>query len=155
MKKILFAVLACTLLVGCELTTDTKKYKEGTFEGSVVDNYNNQENTATAKVTIDKDGKITSVYVDTTYTTNAGVATTKKTLGADYGMKKGNGAGYGSAEYEWYEQAEALEKKVVEKQGLEGITLDSDGYTDTISGCTMKINALYKAIENALNEAKK
>ena len=155
MKKILVGLLALTLLVGCDLTTGTAKYKEGTYKGSIEDNYNNQNNTATAEITIDKDGKITKVFLDTTYTTNQGLVTTKKDLGADYGMKKGNGAGYGSAEYEWYEQIEALENKIVENQGLDNITLDEDGYTDTVSRCTIKIDALYKAVENALKQAKK
>ena len=42
-----------------------------------------------------------------------------------------------------------------ENQGLDGIELDSDGYTDTVSGCTIKIDALYEALEDALNQAKK
>ena len=33
--------------------------------------------------------------------------------------------------------------------------LDEDGKTDAVSGCTIKIDALYEALENALNQAKK
>ena len=75
MKKLkyVFCLLVVVLLVGC-----SKGYKEGEYTGSAVDSYGNQNNTATAKVTIDKDGKITSVFLDTTYTKD-GVATTKKT----------------------------------------------------------------------------
>ena len=32
---------------------------------------------------------------------------------------------------------------------------NEDGKTDAISGCTIKIDALYEAINNALKEAKK
>lgn len=149
MKKLLVAVLALSVLfVGCE-KVDNSKYKEGVYEGSVVDSYGGQENTATAKVTVDSDGKITEVFLDTTYTKN-GVQTTKKALGDDYGMKA-----YSDAEYEWDEQVEALEQAVVEKQGIEFLNLDEDGFTDAVSKCTIKINALYEALEQALNKAAK
>ena len=49
----------------------------------------------------------------------------------------------------------SFRNNVVENQGLEGIELDSDGYTDTVSGCTIKIDALYEALEDALEQAKK
>ncbi len=150
MKKILVFVLMAVLLTGC----GSDKLKEGTFEGSAVDNYGGAENTATAKITIDSEGKITSVYLDTTYTKD-GVETTKKTLGDAYGMK-GVSANKGAIEggAEWYEQVEALEKAVVENQGIDFLNLDEDGYTDAVSRCTIKIDALYKALEDALNKAK-
>ena len=102
-------------------------------------------------VTVDKNGKITDVNLDTTYTKD-GVETTKKTLGDAYGMY---GNEYGSKVGEWYTQVEALEKNVVDNQGLDKVKLTDDGYTDTVSGCTIKIDALYEALENALNQAKK
>ena len=148
MKKLLVIALMAILLTGC----GSDKLKEGTFEGSAIDTYGGEENTATAKVTIDSEGKITDVYLDTTYTKD-GVVTTKKTLGDEYGMKTGNSE-YGSAEYEWYEQVEALEKAVIDNQGIDFLNLDEDGYTDAVSTCTIKIDALYKALEDALNKAK-
>lgn len=153
MKKFLtLFLLSCIVLTGCGKTTGN--YKEGVYEGSAVDTYNGT-NIATAKVTIDKEGKIKEVYLDTTYTTTDGVETTKKALKEEYGMKAGNGAGFGSSEWEWYEQAENLEKAVVEKQGTSFLKLDADGFTDAVSGCTMRVDALTKAIEDALNNAKK
>lgn len=147
-KKIcLIGVIGALLLSGC-----SKGYTEGVYTGSAIDNYGGQSNTATAIVTVDSNGKITDVNLDTTYTTNEGVETTKKALGTDYGMY---GHEYGSKVGEWYEQVEALEDNVIENQGLKGIELDSDGYTDTVSGCTIKIDALYEAIEDALNQARK
>lgn len=152
MKKLLFVLLTCTLIfTGCEKVSEG--YKEGTYEGSAVDNYGGQENTATAKITIDKDGKITSVLLDTTYTTSDGVKTTKKALKEAYGMKKGNSS-YGQSDWEWYEQAESLEKAVAEHNGTDFLKLDEDGYTDAVSGCTIKVDALTKAIDNALSKAK-
>ena len=149
MKKILCLLFVATLVfTGCE----SKTYKEGVYEGSAIDTYGGAENTASAKITIDAEGKITDVYLDTTYVHN-GVETTKKTLKEEYGMKTGNSA-YGTADYEWYEQVEALEKAVVENQGIEFLNLDENGKTDAVSNCTIVIDALYEALENALNKAK-
>ena len=145
MKKlgILFvAVIAVFVVAGCEKVT---KYNEGTYTGSVVDTYNNENNVATAKIEINSKGKIESVYLDTTYQ-----GTTKKTLGDDYNMKKFNSSAAG----EWYEQVEKLEKAIVKNQGLDTIKLNSDGTTDAVSGCTIKINALYNAVKDALAKAK-
>lgn len=145
MKKLLALLLVTVLLTGC----GSNSLKEGTYEGSAIDNYGGEENTATAKVTIDKDGKITDVYLDTTYTTKEGIKTTKKELKENYGMIK-----YGEAKYEWYQQVEALEQVVIDNQGIAFLNIDEDGYTDAVSTCTIKVDALYKALEDALNKAK-
>ena len=147
MKKF-FCLCALFLLVGC-----SNGYKEGEYTGTAVDSYGGQENTASAKITIDSDGKIKDVFLDTTYTyTNSDgvtVDTTKKTLGDDYGMMA-----YPNAQGEWYEQVEKLEKAVIKNQGIDFLDLDEDGYTDAVSGCTIKIDALYEALEDALKQAK-
>lgn len=145
-KLCILGIVSLSLLSGC-----SKGYVEGVYTGSAVDNYGGQSNTATAIVTVDSNGKITDVNLDTTYTKD-GVETTKKALGADYGMYNHP---YGSQVGEWFEQVEALEDNVVTNQGLEGIKLDSEGYTDTVSGCTIKIDALYEALSEALKQAKK
>ena len=148
MKKILSIALVAILLTGC----GSNGLKEGTYEGSAIDTYGGEENTATARVTIDAEGKITDVYLDTTYTKD-GVETTKKTLGDEYGMKVGN-SDYGQAEYEWYEQVEALEQAVIDNQGIEFLNVDEDGYTDAVSTCTIQVSALSEALEDALSKAK-
>lgn len=144
MKKVLLSLCALVFIIsicGCEKVG----YKEGTYEGSVIDNYNNEENTATAKVVINKSGKIESVYLDTTYH-----GSTKKELGYDYNMKKYNPSAAG----EWFEQVEKLEAAIVENQGTEFLNLTEDGKTDAVSGCTIKVDALVKAVNNALEQAK-
>lgn len=149
MKKIkyLVCIFALLLVIGC-----SKGYKEGEYTATAVDSYGGQNNTASAIVNIDDSGKIVSVYLDTTYTTSEGVATTKKTLKEDYGMLNHP---YGSTIGEWYEQVEKLEKAVVDHQGVDFLNLDEDGYTDAVSGCTIKIDALYEALNKALEMAKK
>jgi major membrane immunogen (membrane-anchored lipoprotein) len=144
-KFLLVALVSLVLLSGCG-----NKLKSGVYEGSAVDDYNNENNLATAKVTIDENGKITDVYLDTTYTKD-GIETTKKTLKDEYGMYNNS---YGSQIGEWYTQVEALEKAIVEHQGVEFLNLDEDGYTDAVSSCTIKISALVKAYEDAISMAK-
>lgn len=61
---------------------------------------------------------------------------------------------YGGAQYEWYQQVEALEQAVIDNQGIDFLNVDEDGYTDAVSTCTIKVDALYKALEVALNKAK-
>ncbi|MGM9875847.1 MAG: FMN-binding protein [Bacilli bacterium] len=146
-KKIIVLGMASLLLLGgC-----SKGYKEGVYTGTATDSYGGQDNTATAIVTIDNNGKITEVNLDTTYTKD-GVVTTKKTLGSDYGMYNNP---YGSTIGEWDTQVKSLEDFIVENQGLDSIKLNEDGKTDAVSGCTIKIDALYEAVEDALNQAKR
>ena len=145
-KFCLFGLISLILLSGC-----TKGYKEGIYTGTATDDYGGQDNTATAIITIDSDGKITDVDLDTTYTKD-GVQTTPKTLGDDYGMC---GHEYGSTLGAWYQQVEALEKYVIDNQGIDKLQLDDEGKSDAVSGCTIKIDALYEAISSALEQAKK
>ena len=151
MKKyfgILVAVVLCVFLfTGCEKVNEGN-YKEGTYYGSVVDSYGGANAVASAVVYVDASGMIKSVFLDTTYTKDD-VLTTKKTLGDAYNMKPASEVGK-----EWYEQVNLIEAKVVENQNISFITLNSDGKTDAIAGVTMKVDALYKALENALNQAK-
>ena len=51
--KYLICLFALVLLVGC-----SNGYKEGEYTGTAVDSYGGQENTATAKVTVNSEGKI-------------------------------------------------------------------------------------------------
>ena len=76
MKKalIIMSCIMCILITGC----GDVKLKEGTYKATAVDNYGGQENTASAEVVINSQGKIESVYLDTTYMVD-GVQTTKKT----------------------------------------------------------------------------
>ena len=151
MKKYLSLVLVLlcfVVLTGCEKVSEGK-YKEGTYFGKVVDNYGGKENLAFAVVYVDSNGVIKSVFLDTVYPKDE-VNTTKKALGNDYGMKARSEVGK-----EWYEQINLIESKVVENQDLSFIKLNDEGKTDSIAGVTIKIDALYKALNDALGQAKK
>mgnify|MGYP000251659156 FL=1 len=92
---------------------------------------------------------IKSVFLDTVYK-KGDVLTTKKTLKDEYGMKPNS-----EVSKEWYEQVNLIEAKVIENQNITFIGLNSDGKTEAIAGVTMKIDALYNALNNALEQAKK
>jgi major membrane immunogen (membrane-anchored lipoprotein) len=148
MKRFLVLTLAgLCLFTGCEKVEEEEKglYKEGVYEGSFVDTYGGEQNLATAKIVVNAKGDIESVYLDTEYQ-----GSTKKTLGDDYNMKKYQPDAAG----EWYEQVEKLEKAIVENQGTDFITLDEENKTDAVSGCTIVIDALLGATNDALEKAK-
>lgn len=152
MKKY-FGLIACLLLslfvfTGCE-KVENGNYKEGTYFGAYEDNYGGSKSMATAVVYVDQNGMIKSVFLDTVYK-KGDVLTTKKTLKDEYGMKPNS-----EVSKEWYEQVNLIETKVIENQDISFIKLNEDGKTDTIAGVTMKVNALYEALNNALTKAKK
>lgn len=157
MKKVLISlsVISLIFLSGCT-KVESGNYKEGTYYGSVVDNYGGVNNTATAVIYVDSEGVIKSVFLDTTYTKDETV-TTKKSLGSEYGMK-GVSASKGTIDggAEWDEQVKNLENKIVEEQGLDWInwTDEDKSYTDSVSGVTLKINSLVEACNKALSQAK-
>lgn len=157
MKKILaFVALTCLICVSGCTPVEEGNYKEGTYHGTVVDNYGGVNNTATAVIYVDSKGLIKSVFLDNTYTKDDTV-TTKKTLGSDYGMKSTSALkGEISGGAEWDEQVKNLEKKIVEEQGLDWLKWsDSDEtVTDSVSGVTIKINALVEAVSKAIEQAK-
>ena len=142
----LMLVVSLFVFTGCE-KVETGNYKEGTYSGTYEDNYGGKA-VATSVVYVGANGLIKSVFLDTVYEKND-VLTTKKALGDEYNMKSASEAGK-----EWYEQVNLIENKVIENQGIEFMTLNEDGKTDTIAGVTMKVNALYEALNNALSKAK-
>ena len=141
MKKILNFIFAISLVTGLFVGCNNGKLKAGVYEAENV----LSDSTATVKVTVDADGKITDVYFDETYDDS-----TKKSLGDDYGMK----SDWGSQIGEWYEHVAALEKAIVENQGVAFITLDDKGKTDVVSGCTIQIDHLVKTFNDAIAKAK-
>ena len=152
MKKYLglfLGLLLCFFVVtGCE-KVENGNYKEGTYYGSYIDTYGVTSSVATAVVYVDESGMIKSVFLDTVYK-KGDVLTTKKTLKDEYGMKPNS-----EVSKEWYEQVNLIEAKVIENQNITFIGLNSDGKTEAIAGVTMKIDALYNALNNALEQAKK
>lgn len=97
-----------------------------------------------------KNDKISSISIDETYTQN-GEKSTKKKLGASYGMKEVEGS-----KGEWNEQIKHLEMELIGTNG--DIKLDENGYPieeDILTGCTINLMNIDKAIENAISNTKK
>ena len=189
MKKRIALLLAGVLAVGC-LTAcgggnNAAKVKVG-LGAHVQMDYSTKDADATAEegkqngkaqadlhvaaVTIDADGKIVAVDVDSiqmsaTFAPNGEVVLgteqsfkTKKELGNDYNMKN-TSASIGAIEggAEWFEQTAAFEKYVVgmTKDQVNAL-LGSDGYStdDTLkAGCTIKVNGLVNAVVRAIEDA--
>ena len=159
MKKFLVTLMICALVLvtGCTKVEDEGNYKEGIYFGASkeFESYG-QKYVSTATVYVGNDGKIKSVFIDSTYNKD-GVNTTKKTLGDDYGMKATSaniGAIPGGAE--WYEQINNLETKIVEEQGLDWLEWSNDEKTktDSVASVTITVNTYYEAVMNALAQAK-
>lgn len=124
-----------------------------------------QADTTIAAVTIDGDGKVVDVSIDTAqtaiYFNDAGEITsdltaaypTKKEKGDDYGMINASSIGR-----EWYEQIEAIEEWMIGKtaEEIENMPVDENNYptdVDLASKATMRVSsyitAVLKAIDNA------
>lgn len=157
--KNLLVVGLLLFLTGCsvEKIEEVGNYKEGTYVGSFENEYYGQNVMAMAVIYVSENGIIESVYIDSTYMKND-VLSTKKLLGYDYGMKD-TSASMGNIEGggEWFEQIANLENKILEEQGLSWLewSNEEETKTDSVSGVTISIDALYVAIEDALNQAKK
>lgn len=92
-----------------------------------------------------KNDKITSIAIDESYTKD-GEKTTKKKLGASYGMKEVPGS-----KGEWNEQIKHIEMELLGTDG--DIDLDEQGYPvdeDVLSGCTINLTNIEKGIELAI-----
>lgn len=156
MKKLLACLFcASVLLAGCGSGSgDSSSVKTG--EGTATSESQGETLTTTAKVELDGD-KFTKVEIDETYKDKDGNDTTKKTLGADYGMKD-TSAKMGKIEGggEWFEQIKFLEDYIV-KNGVDGIELGDDGKAtneDVLTGCTINIKPYVEAVKAAKDNAK-
>lgn len=151
MKKMLLGLLMVMFLfVGCTPVAEQGNYKEGVYYGAVEDGYGGSKNVATAVVYVNEEGYIKSIFIDTTYEKD-NVLTTKKALGEKYNMIVAS-----PIKKEWFEQVEAFEQKIIKEQGLSWLEWNDEEKTttDSVSGVTMKIDALYRAVDKALKQAK-
>lgn len=147
---VLGLMLGVALFVtGCE-KVEKGDYKEGTYFGYVEETSYGKVYVTSANIYVDKNGMIKSVFIDSTYVKDD-KNTTKKALGDAYNMKPAS-----PIKKEWDEQVEILENKIIEEQGLDWITWkdDTKKTTDSVSGVTLNIDAMYKAVDNALKQAK-
>lgn len=155
MKNVLFALIGVVVSVagyfGYQMYIQGD-YKEGVYFGSYEYESHGANYVTTAVLTVDSTGNIISCFVDSTYSKDD-VYTTKQTLGEEYGMLASSGI-----EKEWNEQADAFSDKVVAEQGLDWVKWSEEDETvldvDSISGVTVSADAMYTAVESALELAK-
>ena len=141
MKKLSVLLLALAL-AACSSTSNVKK-------ASIEHELDSGE-----KILVDvelENGKIKSISIDETYKDKDGNATTKKTLGTDYGMSASpNTVG------EWDEQIKALEAELVGTDGKFEVGADGKATDeDILAGCTIGLTEIEKAVEEAVAEANK
>lgn len=91
-----------------------------------------------------KDGKITSADWNGVHK-DAGQDKKALDKAGKYGMKE-----KGKAQAEWYEQAEKVEKFLIEKQDVKAITYNDKGNTDVVSGVSIHVNEFVQLVEKAL-----
>ena len=121
----------------------TVQYKDGEYKASS-GTFDDQGYKSTVEVVV-KDGKVYSVDCDAEHKDDG----TKKahSESGKYNMKTAGAKG------DWHEEIALFERNVVEN-GVESIKLDSNGKTDTITGCTISVNEYVKLINEALEKAK-
>lgn len=138
----------------------------GSKDATAEDNGVTQADLHVAAVTVDAEGKVVDVIVDSiqikaTFDATGAVAegteqtfSTKKELGDNYMMKAIMGD---ACVGEWYQQADVFEQWCVGKTATEiQAALGSDGYPtdDTLkTGCTIKVNGLVPAVVRAIEYA--
>ena len=139
MKKLTIAALALVMLTACG-----PKVTTGTAE-TEIDSHGNKE-IVSVEVTLE-DGKVTEITIDETYNAQT---TTKRTLGAEYGM-----VGRSPIGKEWFEQVDFLQEYIV-ANGADAVVLDDSGYPtgDLAAGCTINIGNIMTTVDAAIANAK-
>lgn len=119
-------------------------FKDGEYKASA-NSFDEQCYKATVELTV-KDNKVYSIDCDAEHRDGG----TKKahSESGKYNMKSGG------ASMEWHEEIALFEEAVV-KNGVESVTVASDGKTDTVTGCTIAVGEYVKLIKEALEKAKK
>lgn len=172
MKKIkmIMVLLSLILVSGCTGLQEGK-YNTGTYFGF------DEDSKYTATIYVNEEGLIKSVLIDAAYgykNENGSITvTTKRILGDQLEMKK-----VSDIDAEWYTQVDRIANKVIQEQGIgwlefkyktidetgkilfvskmpEGTTESDKVYTDTVSGVTIEVSDIYKAMTNALEQAQK
>lgn len=121
----------------------TGSYKDGVYTAE--GDYDDQGYKPVVKATV-TGGKLTALDCDEVKEDGSGKKAFSES--GQYGMKAGG------AQAEWHEEVALFEKAAVEK-GLDAISFGSDGKTDAISGCTIKVSHFASLARQALQQASK
>lgn len=169
MKKALLALFLLVLvgtLAACG--AEQGEYTPGVYHGYTLGN-----EPSFAVVTVDENGMIAGVLIDSVYlkTDEAaavtwqgrtgpaeGIATTKRALddGCGYDMHGGAVDCQVPGEMMWWEQVDALGEAVVDAQGIPANWALEDGSfadSDAVAGVSITVDSYIDAIEDALDKA--
>ena len=162
-------MLLPAILVGCAKEEAKVKFGLGVYASAPTASDATADKNGAGKIdvtfaalTVDKDGKIAAVELDTAsndiaYTADGKAVAktefkTKYELGSNYNM-----VAYGGAKKEWFEQVDAFEKLIVGKTLAEVKALVAEknkGNEEVVNvGCTVMINEFVGAIEKAFAAA--
>ncbi len=120
------------------------EYKDGEYTASAA-TFDDSGYRSTVTVVI-KDGAVSTINCDAE---KKGGGTKKAdSENGIYNMKQGG------AQYEWHEEI-AIFESFVRENGIDSVTVNSNGKTDIITGCTISVSEYIKLINDALGKAKK
>jgi len=169
-KKVLLflAVLGLPFFLAACDSAEQGDYTPGVYYG-----YSSGHQNSYAVVTVDENGMIVSVLIDSVYLKTEeggpvswvsreneveGIATTKRALdgGCAYHMHRGKDVVDCEVEGElmWHQQVDAIAAAVVEAQELPNWTLEDNYFGDDgVAGVSITVNTYIEAVRNALNQA--
>ena len=175
MKKLLALLFVFTFVFGLAACgTEQGDYEPGVYFG-----YSSGHQNSFAVLTVDENGFIVGLLVDTVYlkveeggpvnwvargNEREGIATTKRSLdgGCGYNMWPAQQVVNCEVEGEimWHVQVDMLVEVIIEAQEIptfdfDGNYFDHEEGTDVIAGVSIAVNSYLEAIENALEQARK
>lgn len=145
--------------------------EQGDYTPGVYFGYTSGHESTFAVVTVNENGVIESILVDSVYLQTqangplswvsrgndvSGIAVTKRTLdgGCGYDMHRAAVNCEVEDKLMWHQQVDAIAAAVIENQGLPSWNINNDGYMDDLAGVSITVDGYISAIQNALNKAK-
>ena len=141
----ILAVLLLTALLLTNAGCASTRYRDGVYTAQLAEFASNGWKD-TMEVTIEN-GEIVKINWDAIYKDDS-IPIRKKQYSKSglYGMLAAGAVG------EWYDQAVAAEQFVLEN-GVEALSVNADGYTDAVAGCTIHVSDFEKLLLECLHQA--
>lgn len=146
-SKFTLIAVCFTLLLGLLTGCGAARYQDGVYTAASPE-FSSSGWKEILELTIE-DGKIAKVNWDAVFKDDS-IPIRKKQYSKSglYGMLAGG------ASEEWYDQALAAEKFVLEN-GVDAMNMDDSGHTDAVSGCSISVKSLDSMMRECLEQATK
>ena len=132
--------------------------EQGDYTPGVYFGYSEGHRNSFAVLTINQNGVIESLLVDSVYTTSGenSISITKRTLdgGCGYDMHRAAVNCEVEGKLMWHQQVNAIAAAVVENQGLPDWNVGEDNKMDDLAGVSITVDSYITAIQNALSQAR-